>query len=144
MERIAPAGDVYQAGTLSGNPLAVAAALATLEQLDGAAYAQLQELTRLLADGLQAAAAEADVPVTVQSITGLVTPFFTASPVRDYAAAAACDLVGYGAWCRALLERGVYPPASQFEAWFPSLAHDEDDVERTVGAAREAFAEVRA
>jgi glutamate-1-semialdehyde 2,1-aminomutase len=68
-----------------------------------------------------------------------VTPFFTASPVRDYAGAASCDLEAYGAFCRALLELGVFPPASQFEAWFPSLAHTNEDVERTVDAARTAL-----
>ncbi len=143
MERIAPAGDVYQAGTLSGNPLAVAAALATLERLDQAAYERLGELTRLLADGLSSAAAEAGVPLVVQDVTGLLTPFFAGSPVRRYADAAASDLGAYGTWCRGLLERGVYPPASQFEAWFPSLAHTEEDVQLTLDAARQAFAEVR-
>jgi glutamate-1-semialdehyde 2,1-aminomutase len=142
MERIAPAGDVYQAGTLSGNPLAVAAALATLERLDGAAYDRLDHLTELLSDGLRSAASDMGVPLAVQSITGLATPFFTGGPVGNYDAAAACDLAAHGAWCRALLERGVYPPASQFEAWFPSLAHTEEDIQRTVQAAREAFAEV--
>jgi glutamate-1-semialdehyde 2,1-aminomutase len=143
MERIAPAGDVYQAGTLSGNPLAVAAALATLERLDSGAYERLDELTRLLAEGLRGAATDAGVPIVVQSITGLVTPFFAQEPVSSYAGAAACDLGAYAAWCRGLLERGVYPPPSQFEAWFPSLAHTEDDIERTVQAAAEAFIEVR-
>jgi glutamate-1-semialdehyde 2,1-aminomutase len=142
MERVAPAGDVYQAGTLSGNPLAVAAALATLARLDDQAYAQLGALTLLLTDGLRAAAAQAGVPIVVQSVPGLVTPFFSSRPVRDYAGAAACDLSAYGAWCRGLLDRGVYPPASQFEAWFPSLAHTEEDIGRTVEAAREAFAEL--
>jgi glutamate-1-semialdehyde 2,1-aminomutase len=142
MERIAPAGDVYQAGTLAGNPLAVAAALATLELLDSRAYKRLDTVTEMLSDGLQQAAEGAGVPVQVQSITGLVTPFLTAEPVRNYAGAAACDLDGYGAWCRGLLRRGVYPPASQFEAWFPSLAHTDEDVERTVDAARAAFEEV--
>jgi glutamate-1-semialdehyde 2,1-aminomutase len=75
----------------------------------------------------------------VQTVRGLLTPFFSAGPVADYADAAACDLDAYGAWCRALLEHGVYPPASQFEAWFPSLAHTDADVERTVAAAAEAF-----
>jgi glutamate-1-semialdehyde 2,1-aminomutase len=139
MDRIAPAGDVYQAGTLSGNPLAVAAALATLELLDAAAYERLEQVTIALADGLRAAAAAAGRVIRVQSVRGLLTPFFSAEPVSDYAAAAACDLDAYGAWCRALLERGVYPPASQFEAWFPSLAHRDEDVERTVRAAAEAF-----
>jgi glutamate-1-semialdehyde 2,1-aminomutase len=141
MERVAPAGDVYQAGTLSGNPLAVAAARATLAQLDDQAYARLEEVTHVLAAGLAGAAAEAGVAVQVQSVPGLVTPFFSATPVERYAQAAACDLEAYGAWCRALLDRGVYPPASQFEAWFPSLAHTEKHIERTVHAAREAFSE---
>jgi glutamate-1-semialdehyde 2,1-aminomutase len=144
MERIAPAGDVYQAGTLSGNPLAVAAALATLSQLDGEAYSRLSWVTDALAAGLRDAAASAGCAVTVQSVPGLVTPFFSASPVADYAAATACDLQSYATWCRALLERGVYPPASQFEAWFPSLAHDERDLGLTLAAAAEAFAEVGA
>jgi glutamate-1-semialdehyde 2,1-aminomutase len=142
MERIAPAGDVYQAGTLSGNPLAVAAGLATLEQLDAVAYGRLGEVTEQLASGLRESAQDAGVPLQVQSVPGLLTPFFTDHPIRDHAAALACDLEAYGAWCRALLERGVYPPPSQFEAWFPSLAHGEAEIERTVEAARDAFEEV--
>ncbi len=142
MERIAPAGDVYQAGTLSGNPLAVAAALATLERLDGAAYERLSTITEELAGGLRAAARSAGREVVVQALPGLLTVFFSSRPVRDYADAAACDLEAYGAWCRRLLARGVYPPASQFEAWFPSLAHGDDHVQRTVQAAEEAFAEM--
>ena len=140
MERIAPAGDVYQAGTLSGNPLAVAAALRTLRKLNGAAYEQLAATTDSLANGLRDAAAAANRPVHVQSIPGLLTVFFSSTPVEDYAGAAACDTDAYGAWCRGLLSRGVYPPASQFEAWFPSLAHTPADVEHTVNAAAEAFA----
>jgi glutamate-1-semialdehyde 2,1-aminomutase len=144
MERIAPPGDVYQAGTLSGNPLAVAAGLATLRMLDEDAYIHLAATTRRLAEGLQEAAASAGVPVQVVSTTGLVTTFFSAEPVHDYAGAAACDLEAYGAWCRGLLERGVYPPPSQFEAWFPSLAHTDEQVDRTLAAAADAFAEVGA
>jgi len=140
MERIAPAGDVYQAGTLSGNPLAVAAGLATLQLLDADAYARLAAITERLASGLRGAAG--DRPVRVETVPGLLTVFFTAEPVRDYAGAAACDRDAYAAWCRALLVRGVYPPASQFEAWFPSLAHDDAAIERTVEAAAAAFAEV--
>jgi glutamate-1-semialdehyde 2,1-aminomutase len=139
MEQLAPCGPVYQAGTLAGNPLAVAAGLATLELLGPAAYRRLAAVTDALADGLRQASAEAGVPLQVRSVPGLVTPFFTAEPVRDYAGAAACDLDAYGAWCRALLELGVYPPASQFEAWFPSLAHTHQDVERTSEAARAAL-----
>jgi glutamate-1-semialdehyde 2,1-aminomutase len=142
MERIAPAGDVYQAGTLSGNPLAVAAALQTLHKLDDAAYEQLARTTEALARGLAGAAAGAPRPVRIQSVPGLLTVFFSADPIDDYARAAASDTEAYGAWCRGLLARGVYPPASQFEAWFPSLAHSEADVQRTVDAAAEAFAEI--
>jgi glutamate-1-semialdehyde 2,1-aminomutase len=137
MERVAPAGDVYQAGTLSGNPLAVVAGLATLRELDAGAYERLGALTDRLATGLRDAAG--DRPVQIVSVRGLVTPFFTAEPVRDFDGAAACDLDAYGAFCRALLERGVYPPASQFEAWFVSLAHDESAIDRTVEASAEAF-----
>jgi glutamate-1-semialdehyde 2,1-aminomutase len=142
MRRIAPAGDVYQAGTLSGNPLAVAAGLATLELLDDAAYVRLAATTDALADGLRSAAGPRAVQVA--SAPGLLTVFFTDAdgPVRDYAGAAACDLEAYGAWCRALLARGVYPPPSQFEAWFPSLAHTPEHVTRTLEAAAAAFAEI--
>jgi len=142
MERIAPAGDVYQAGTLSGNPLATAAGLATLHRLDAAAYVRLEEVTMRLSDGLRSAAESAGVPLQVQSVRGLLTPFFTADCVDDYAGAAAADREAYGTWCRALLERGVYPPASQFEAWFPSLAHSDEDIDRTVEAAGQAFEEI--
>jgi glutamate-1-semialdehyde 2,1-aminomutase len=142
MERIAPAGDVYQAGTLSGNPLAVAAALATFELLDDGAYRRLEKVTERFAMGLQAAAVDAGVALTVQHVPGLVTPFFSPRPVRNYADAAGCDLEAYGAWCRSLLAHGVYPPASQFEAWFPSLAHTDADVDRTLEAAVTAFTEL--
>ena len=140
LELVAPAGDVYQAGTLSGNPLAVAAGLRALSLLDEAAYLRLAGTTEALATGLREAAGDRAVHVT--SVPGLVTPFFTAGPVRDYADARACDLDRHAAWCRALLARGVYPPPSQFEAWFPSLAHTPEHVERTVEAAAAAFAEV--
>jgi glutamate-1-semialdehyde 2,1-aminomutase len=139
MNRVAPAGDVYQAGTLSGNPLAVAAGLATLRKLDGAAYIGLAAITERLVDGLRQAAG--DRPVQVASVPGLVTVFFSEVPVRDFAGANACDTDAYGRFCRALLDRGVYPPASQFEAWFPSLAHDEETIAFTVEAAAEAFRE---
>jgi glutamate-1-semialdehyde 2,1-aminomutase len=142
MERIAPAGDVYQAGTLSGNPLAVAAALATLEHLDTAAYDRLAETTEALAEGMRDAARGTGVAVQVQSLPGLLTIFFCDRPVTNYAGAAACDTETFARWCRGLLARGVYPPPSQFEAWFPSLVHDRDHVIHTVTAAAEAFAEL--
>ena len=140
MERIAPAGDVYQAGTLSGNPVAAAAGIVALSLLDDDAYVRLGQLTQALADALRAAAA--DRPVQVQSAPGLLTVFFSPDPVRDYAGARECDLAAHAAWCRALLEHGVYPPPSQFEAWFPSLAHTDADVERTAAAAAAAFERV--
>jgi glutamate-1-semialdehyde 2,1-aminomutase len=140
MNQVAPAGPVYQAGTLSGNPLATAAGLATLRLLDAAAYERLEATTERLARGLEAAAADAGAAVTVPRTCGLLTVFFASEPVRDYEGAKACDASAYGAFCRAMLDRGVYPPASQFEAWFVSLAHGDEHVERTVEAAREAFA----
>ena len=142
MERIAPAGDVYQAGTLSGNPLAVAAALATLRRLDAEAYVRLADLTEKLANGLRDAAASAGRQLRVQTVPGLLTPFFAAGRVSDYETAVTTDQRAYGAWCRALLARGIYPPPSQFEAWFPSLAHSDEDVTVTVAAAAEAFEEI--
>jgi glutamate-1-semialdehyde 2,1-aminomutase len=141
LEQVAPAGSVYQAGTLSGNPLAVAAGCATLRLLDDEAYARLAATTQALADGMREAAG--DRPVQVASTCGLFTVFFSEAPVHDFAGAAACDAEAYGSWCRALLARGVYPPASQFEAWFPSLAHGPEHVTRTLEAAAAAFSEVR-
>jgi glutamate-1-semialdehyde 2,1-aminomutase len=142
MERVAPAGDVYQAGTLSGNPLAVAAGLATLRRLDEDAYRRLAELTELFAAGLAGLAA--DHSLQVASVPGLLTLFFSADPVADFAAASACDLEVHARFCRAMLDRGVYPPPSQFEAWFVSLAHDESTIERTLEAASESLAEASA
>ncbi len=139
MERVAPAGDVYQAGTLSGNPLAVAAGLATLSQLDPSAYEQLGALTGALARGLSELAI--DRPLQVASAPGLLTLFFSAEPVADFAAAGACDLEAHARFCRAMLERGIYPPPSQFEAWFVSLAHGEAEIERTLEAAAESLEE---
>ena len=153
MSMLAPAGEVYQAGTLSGNPLAVAAGLRTLELLDEAAYARLSEITERLAAGLREAAAgavEGGYPVQVVSVPGLLTVFFTTAgsggtgaqgpPIVDFAQARQCDHDAYGRWCRELLARGVYPPPSQFEAWFPSLAHTPEQIERTIEIAAAAFA----
>ncbi len=144
MEWISPAGDVYQAGTLSGNPVAVAAGLATLELLDEDAYRRLTELTEALVVGLREAinAAGAAGRASVASAPGLATLFMRAEPPTDFSAAQSCDLDAYAALCRGLLRRGVYPPPSQFEAWFVSLAHDATALERTLGAVAEALAEV--
>ncbi len=143
IERIAPVGPVYQAGTLSGNPLAVAAGLATLRKLDADAYARLGAQTAALAAGLGEAATSAGCAdrVSVVSRPGLVTLFFSAKPPTDFAAAGACDREAYGAFCRAMLARGIYPPPSQFEAWFVSLAHDRASIDRTCEAAAESLAE---
>jgi glutamate-1-semialdehyde 2,1-aminomutase len=143
IERVAPAGDVYQAGTLSGNPLATAAGLATLRRLDAPAYERLETLSRSLAEGLEAAARDSGVPARAAWTTGLVTLFFRDEPVRSYADARACDLDAHAAFCRGMLERGIYPPPSQFEAWFPSLVHTEAHVQHTVESARDVLGDLR-
>jgi glutamate-1-semialdehyde 2,1-aminomutase len=139
LERVAPTGDVYQAGTLSGNPLATAAGLATLRALDDSAYERLAALTERFAAGL-AGLAEGR-PLQIATAPGLLTLFFSEAPVLDFAMASACDLEAHARFCRAMLERGVYPPPSQFEAWFVSLAHDEAAIDRTVEAAAESLDE---
>jgi glutamate-1-semialdehyde 2,1-aminomutase len=142
MRLLAPAGEVYQAGTLSGNPLAVAAGLATLSLLDEPAYLRLASITDQLAAGLREAAAAAGRPVQVANVPGLLTVFFSERPVLCFDDARDCDLEAHAAWCRELLSRGVYPPPSQYEAWFPSLAHSPEQIERTLAAAAAAFAEL--
>jgi glutamate-1-semialdehyde 2,1-aminomutase len=139
MERMAPAGDVYQAGTLSGNPLATAAGLATLRELDEGSYTRLAELTDRLAGGLTRLAEGR--PLQLATAPGLLTLFFSAEPVGNFTAATACDLESHARFCRAMLDRGVYPPPSQFEAWFVSLAHDEAAIDRTLEAASESLDE---
>jgi glutamate-1-semialdehyde 2,1-aminomutase len=138
MRLVAPAGDVYQAGTLSGNPVATAAGLATLRLLDDKAYERLATTTARLAEGL----AGLDERISVVSRKGLVTPFFHAGAPINYDEARQCDVEAYAAFARGLLERGVYPPASQFEAWFPSLAHTDEHVEQTIEAAKAALSEL--
>ena len=141
MRRLAPLGPVYQAGTLSGNPVAVAAGLATLRVLERTPpYAGLERLGRLLADGLAAAAAEAGVPFHGASIGGVFTLFFRAGPVRNLAEAKAADTRAYAVFFRGMLERGFYLPPSQFEAAFLSAAHTEADVAAFLAAARSTFA----
>ena len=139
MERLAPAGETYQAGTLSGNPLATAAGLATLAHLDAAAYERLAHTTARLAAGLAARARSAGVAVQVPSVPGLLTLFFAPAPVRDYAEARAADGAAFARFHAAMLARGIYLPPSPFEAWFPSLAHGDDEIEATLQAASEAF-----
>ncbi|HEY6550434.1 MAG TPA: glutamate-1-semialdehyde 2,1-aminomutase [Solirubrobacterales bacterium] len=139
LERVAPAGDVYQAGTLSGNPLATAAGLATLRALDDSAYERLAALTERLKAGLASLAGGR--PLQVATAPGLLTLFFSEAPVLDFAMASACDLDAHARFCRAMLERGIYPPPSQFEAWFVSLAHDEAAIDRTLEATAESLDE---
>jgi glutamate-1-semialdehyde 2,1-aminomutase len=137
MELMAPSGPVYQAGTLSGNPLAMTAGLWCLGELSAGLYRHLARLGARLAAGLAGAARDAGVPMQVNAVGSLVTPFFTSQPVRDYQSAAAADTAAYGTFFRGMLERGIYPPPSQFEAWFLSGAHTTRDVDRTIKAARE-------
>jgi len=140
MTQVAPLGPVYQAGTLSGNPVAMRAGLETLALLDDAAYRRLAELGEGLARGLQHAARHAGVPLIVNHIGSLLTPFFTGSPVTDAASARQADTARYARFFHALLERGIMIPPSQFEAWFVSLAHTEDDLRRTFDAVAAALA----
>jgi glutamate-1-semialdehyde 2,1-aminomutase len=139
MERLAPAGDTYQAGTLSGNPLATTAGLATLARLDGHAYERLERTTAELAAGLADAAAAAGVAVHVPHVCGLLSVFFAAAPVRAYEDARAADAAAFARFHAAMLEEGVYLPPSPFEAWFPSLAHGRAEIEATVQAAVGSF-----
>jgi glutamate-1-semialdehyde 2,1-aminomutase len=143
MEQMAPAGPVYQAGTLSGNPLAMAAGCAALRLLYGGdAYARLEALAAPLAAGLAAVAAEAGVPAQVARVGSMLTLFFTARPVVDYESARTADAARYARFFQAMLARHVYLPPSQFEVWFVSLAHTEADIEATIETARAALAEI--
>ena len=142
MELVAPAGPVYQAGTLSGNPLAMTAGLWSLTELSPKLYRHLARLGGMLAAGLADAARAANVPMQVNAFGSLVTPFFTNEPVRDLQSAMKADTAAYGRFFTRMLARGVYPPPSQFEAWFLSGAHTEKDVEKTVRAAHAALTEI--
>jgi len=145
MDWVAPAGPVYQAGTLSGNPLAVAAGLKTLEILRRpGTYVQLEMIAEKLASGLAAAADKVGAPLTVNRVGSMFTCFFTHDPVTDYASAKRSDTVKFARFFRVLLEGGVYFPPSQFEAAFVSTAHSEADVTLTLGAAARAFGEIGA
>lgn len=136
MEMMSPTGPVYQAGTLSGNPLAMTAGLWTLAQLKPNLYANLASLGTRLAAGLADAAREAGVPLQVNAVGSVLTPFFTDQPVRDYRSATSADTERYARFFRGMLARGIYPPPSQFEAWFLSAAHTVKDVDKTIAAAR--------
>ncbi len=142
MELVAPAGPVYQAGTLSGNPLAMTAGLWSIGELSPKLYRHLAMLGAQLADGLAAAARAAGVALQINAFGSLLTPFFTSQPVRDYELALSADTRAYAAFFRGMIARGVYPPPSQFEAWFLSGAHTRKDIDRTVKAAFAAMTEV--
>ena len=142
MGRVAPEGPVYQAGTLSGNPLAMAAGCAALDALQApGVYPRLAALTSRLTDGLASAAKAASVEVTINRVASMFTMFFCRGPVTDYASAKASDTARFARFFHGMLRRGVYLPPAQFEAAFVSLAHTELDVDNTLRAAREALAE---
>ena len=141
MRLVAPVGPVYQAGTLSGNPLAMTAGLWSLNRLTDALYKRLGLLGARLADGLADAARRAGVAVQVNGLGSTLTPFFTSTAVRNYQTAVRSDTARYGAFFRTMLAHGVYPPPSQFEAWFLSDAHTSRDVDKTIAAAREGMKE---
>lgn len=143
MEMVAPLGPVYQAGTLSGNPLAMAAGHAALSQLTDEAYGRLEGLGERLGRGLNLACEAAGVSAQVQRVGSMISVFFTEMPVRDFTDAGTTDRALFGKLFHALLARGVYLPPSALEAWFLTLAHTDEDIDRTVGAFEEALREVR-
>jgi glutamate-1-semialdehyde 2,1-aminomutase len=144
MEQVAPVGAVYQAGTLSGNPLAVAAGLATLQALDDRAYRRLEGAGARVAAALQSAAAAAGIPLTVNRVGSMLTAFFTDRAVRDYASAKQADTESFARWFQRLLAKGVSLPPSQFEAIFVSTAHDEEALAFLEASLRDAFNGLRA
>jgi glutamate-1-semialdehyde 2,1-aminomutase len=143
MDFLAPLGSVYQAGTLSGNPLAMAAGIATIEHLiehEEAVYSHLESVTRAIADGVAGLAREAGVKVTTNRVGSMFTWFFTSELVTDFASAATSDTEAFGRFHRKMLDGGVWLPPSQFEAAFVSVAHGPEEVEAVMEAAREALA----
>jgi glutamate-1-semialdehyde 2,1-aminomutase len=145
MDQLAPLGPVYQAGTLSGNPLAMAAGIAMLEYLQahrGEVYARLEKTSAAVSDGVAAAAGKAGIPVTTNRVGAMWTWFFNSQPVTNYEAAARSDTQRFGVFHRAMLDAGVWLPPSQFEAAFVSTAHTDEDVRVTIAAAELAFAEI--
>ena len=141
MEQMAPAGSIYQAGTLSGNPLAMAAGKATLDELSATegAYERLEAMGQLLGAGLEAGAAAAGVALTVVQAGSTITAFFREEAPTNYAEATTSDTAAFGRFHRAMLDGGIHLAPSQYEGWFLSLAHDEVPIDRTIAAANEAF-----
>ena len=143
MNNVAPAGPVYQAGTLSGNPLSMTAGLVTLRRLrDETVYERLEKSSQRLCDGLADAAREAGVTTVTNRVGSMWTSFFTGEPVTDWTTANKCSRETYGRFFHAMLEAGVYLAPSQFEAAFVSLAHTDEIIEQTIEAARQAFARI--
>ena len=143
MEKLAPLGPIYQAGTLSGNPVAMAAGLATLDLIAAPGFHdRLSATTRQLCDGLVAAAREAGVPLTANAVGGMFGVFFTQEPVTRYAQAVACDVGRFKAFFHGMLAEGVYLAPSAFEAGFLSSAHTGADIDATLSAARRVFARI--
>ena len=143
MDMVAPLGPMYQAGTLSGNPLAMAAGIATLRYLKEhrkEIYPKLDEMSGELASGVATAAKEGGVPICFNRVGSMFTWFFAPCPVTDWASASRSDTEAFGRFFRAMLERGVYLPPSQFEAAFVSAAHTAEDIQQTISAAKESFA----
>ena len=142
MDLVSPLGPVYQAGTLSGNPLAMAAGLATLGYLQEHAaevYARLESASRAVTEGVAREARRAGVALATNRVGAMWTWFFTSGPVANYSDAAKADTAAFGRFHRAMLDAGVWLPPSQFEAAFLSTAHTDADLEATIGAARHAF-----
>jgi glutamate-1-semialdehyde 2,1-aminomutase len=144
MEQVSPSGPVYQAGTLSGNPLAMAGGLATLEILqDPGSYEALERRSGMLAEGLIDAAARAGVPIALNRVASMLTPFFvreSGRPVNNFADATSGDADAYARFFHSMLEHGVFLPPSQFEAFFVGLAHTDEAIEQTIRAAEKSFA----
>src|SRR5712671_289125 len=142
MSLVSPSGPVYQAGTLSGNPLAMTAGIWCLDRLTPKLYRDLAALGTRLAGGLADAAREAGVALQVNAVGSVLTPFFTDQPVHSYATATSARTDQYATFFLGMLSRGIYPPPSQFEAWFLSAAHTARDVDKTIAAAKGAMREV--
>ena len=140
MQMVAPSGPMYQAGTLSGNPLTMAAGIATLEELSQPEiWNHIEQMTFHLGDGVRAAAKDAGLPVVVQQVGTMFTTFFTDQPVKDWSSAKHADTVLYAEFFRAMLSEGIYLAPSQFEAGFLSSFHSEEVAGKTIKAAQNAF-----
>jgi glutamate-1-semialdehyde 2,1-aminomutase len=146
MNLVAPLGPMYQAGTLSGNPLAMAAGCAMLKHLRDhkqEIYSHIDKLSKELVEGIAAAAKDAGVPLCYNRVGSMFTWFFTEGPVTDWDSASKSNTEAFGKFFRAMLDSGIYLPPSQYEAAFLSATHTEQDVQRTIAAAKQAFAAIK-